>query len=67
MPAIVYVTRRSAELFGRPLAALAEYAATGDRRKAPSIGLLRAQILFFSCDMYVRKSDAAHTLREESP
>ena len=32
------------------VAALAEYAATSDRRKAPSIGLLRAQTLFFSRD-----------------
>ena len=51
-----------------------EYAATSDRRKARSIGLLRAQTLFFSRDTsaskalpYVRKRNAAHTLRDESP
>ena len=60
-PANVYVTRRSVELFGRPLAALTEYAATSDRRKTPSIGLLRAQTLFFSRDTSTSKGAAVRT------
>ena len=51
----LYVTRTSTELFGRPLSAFAEYAATSDRRNAPSFGLLWAQTLFFSRHIRVER------------
>ena len=49
------------EARSRPLAALAEYTATSDHRKAPSIGLLRAQTLFFSRDTSASKGAAVRT------